>query len=141
MLVINIVITEKFVKFKIFHWLKYEGPYTYVREADCDQLTKLTGIVIDWFNKKAYFLKVIPETFKTIKIIKKVTNLPKSVIIFAAVKGFGCFSSSYTGITLIKDSLPFPDLEGLSDYEGIPWEEENKDLIKHNWFGQPHILL
>ena len=59
-------------------------------------------------------------------------NLPKSVIIFAAVKGFGCFGSSYTGITLIKDSLPFPDLEGLSDYEGIPWEEENKDLIKHN---------
>lgn len=57
------------------------------------------------------------ETFKPIKIIKKVTNLLKSVIIFAAVKVFECFGSSYTGITLIQDSFPFPDLESLSDYE------------------------
>lgn len=101
-------------------------PFSYLREERCDQLTKLTGLALDCKKKIGYFIKVNPVTYKPIKILKKVTDLPKSVIIFAAFKGFECIRPPFTGITLIKNSLPFPDLEDLIPDITVSWNEENQ---------------
>lgn len=83
----------------------------------------MIGIAIDNDSKVGYFLNINSQTFKPFKIIKKVTDLPESVIIFAGVKSFqDCMRPPYTGILLVKDSLPFPDLRNLAPEETISWK-------------------
>lgn len=96
---------------------------TFIRigESQCDQLTKLTGIVIDYDSKTAYFVQVNPETFVPVKIVLQVTDLPNSVVIFAGAKAWSCIPPPHTGITLVKDSLPYPDLSKLEPKERISW--------------------
>lgn len=103
----------------------FQRTFIQIGESECDQVSKYTGIAIDYTSKICYFLKVNTDTFQPVKIIAKVTELPISVIIFAGVKNWNCFKPNFTGITLIKDSLPFPDLSGLNfEGESICW---NKD--------------
>lgn len=103
---------------------------TFIRigESECDQLTKLTGIVIDCDSKIGYFVQVNPETFSPLKIILKVTDLPESILIFAGAKAWSCIPQPHTGITLVKDSLPYPNLSNLVPQKTISWitDQEHK---------------
>lgn len=103
---------------------------TFIRigESECDQLTKLTGIVLDCDAKVGYFVQVNEQNFTPIKIILKVTDLPTAVLIFAGAKAWRCIPKPHTGITLVKDSIPFPDLSKLQPQKTISWitDQEHK---------------
>lgn len=96
---------------------------TFIRvdESSFDQLTKLVGIIIDCDSKTGFFVQVNPETFLPTTIVCKVTDLPDSVLIFAGIKGWSCIPSPHTGITLVKDSLPYPDISKLDPIKTISW--------------------
>lgn len=99
-----------------------EAEFVFIREYDTNQLTKMTGIAIDCDSKICYFVDVDPNSFQPLNIIEKVTDIPNSILIFASIKSWYCiFSGPYTGITLVKDSLTFPDLSKLTPQKTVCW--------------------
>lgn len=92
-----------------------------IREGDVQGVSKLIGVAIDCDSRTGYFLQVNSDTFDPLKIVTKVTDLPESVLIFAGVKGWECIKPPFTGITLVRSSLPFPDLSGFTPQEIISW--------------------
>lgn len=98
-------------------------PFFVMWDYEFDRLTKLIGIAIDQDSKTCYFLQVNPETFEPFQIEKEVTDIPSSIILYAGVKNWRCFEPPCTGITIIKDSLPFPNLSKMVPKEKRTWNQ------------------